>query len=1215
MKKSLFATSLVTLPVLLLSLCALVRDNPLDPEGINYVPPAVTLESVNGSAIDIDTIHFDTASIVVVGNRAESRFQAKIDSGAWSGWQTAGRFSFELLTEGKHTVSIQTKYEGGDSIIEASVVFTVQIAGYKPFYITATDTTITTDTGKSVTIIASPEGRKPITRRWMKGTAGVDSATTDTFLIAHVTFADSGSYTCIAANEWGKDTSRIFHLKIVHATVPTFAVTYYGNSNTSGSVPTDANTYASGSTVTVKANTGALVRTGYIFAGWNTAAAGTGSSYAGSDPLIMGTVNVILFAKWTQNPTYTVTYDGNGNTAGSAPTDANAYEQGTTVTVKANSGALAKTGYTFAGWNTLAAGSGTSYAGSDPLTIGTANITLYAKWTQNPTYTVTYIGNGNTAGSAPNDVNVYEQGATVIVKANTGALVRTGYTFTGWNTAAAGTGISYAGSDPLAMGTANVTLFAKWTQNATFSVTYNGNGNTTGAVPVDANAYEQGATVTAKANTGNIVRTGYTFARWNTLADGTGTSYAAGEPLTMGTANVTLYAQWTLIPTYTVTYTGNGNTGGTVPTDANAYEQGATVAAKANTGSLVKTGYTFAGWNTNAGGTGTAYAGSDPLTMGTASVTLYAKWTQNATFSVTYSGNGNTAGTAPTDANVYEQGAMVTVKAITGSLVKTGYTFAGWNTNAGGTGTSYAGSDPLTMGTANVTLYAKWTQNAMFSVTYSGNGNSAGTIPTDATTYEQGASVTVKANTGSLVRTGYSFAGWNTAAGGAGTPYTAGATFTIGSADVTLYAQWTIISTYTVTYTGNGSTGGTVPTDPNAYTQSATVTVLGNIGNLVKTGFTFAGWNTAADGTGITRVTGETFTINAGNVTLFAKWTPVYSVTYTGNGSTSGTVPVDPNNYTNGYTVTVLENTGSLAKTGFAFDGWNTNAAGSGTSRPTGSTFAIGSVNVVLYAKWIATYTVTFDGQGATTNASPTTKVVIPPAPNVGTFPTPPLKTGYIFDGWYTGVNGTGSPFNTSTPVNANITVYAKWVIRDPDGNEYTAVTIGTQTWMVENLKTTKLNDGTAITNGTDPSQWNAGTTPLYCWLGHDESAKPTYGALYNWVAVNTGKLAPVGWHVPTATDWHTLATYLGGDPIAGGKLKEQGTEHWMAPNTTTTENGFKALPGGMYMAGSWEMSTVSGLYWGSTLSSGRLLYYNETYLNEFTCSTNHGYSVRLIKD
>jgi len=123
--------------------------------------------------------------------------------------------------------------------------------------------------------------------------------------------------------------------------------------------------------------------------------------------------------------------------------------------------------------------------------------------------------------------------------------------------------------------------------------------------------------------------------------------------------------------------------------------------------------------------------------------------------------------------------------------------------------------------------------------------------------------------------------------------------------------------------------------------------------------------------------------------------------------------------------------------------------------------------------------------------------------------------------------------------------------VTDIDGNVYDTVKIGTQIWIIENLKTTKYNDGTSIPMVTDSAAWINLTTPGYCWHKNTSASyKNTYGALYNWYAVNTGKLAPKGWHVPSDAEWTTLITYLGGDSIAGGKMKETGMSHWFSPNT-----------------------------------------------------------------
>jgi len=158
--------------------------------------------------------------------------------------------------------------------------------------------------------------------------------------------------------------------------------------------------------------------------------------------------------------------------------------------------------------------------------------------------------------------------------------------------------------------------------------------------------------------------------------------------------------------------------------------------------------------------------------------------------------------------------------------------------------------------------------------------------------------------------------------------------------------------------------------------------------------------------------------------------------------------------------------------------------------------------------------------------------------------------------------------------------------VSDKDGNIYKTVTIGIQTWMAENLKTTKYNDGTAIPLITDNTAWKNLTTPSYCWYKNDESTyKNSYGALYNWYSVNSGNLCPSGWHAPSDNEWSILTSYLGGEFIAGGKLKETGTSHWLSPNTGATNDiGFSALPGGIRAeAGTFSYLGFYGHWWSTT--------------------------------
>ena len=194
----------------------------------------------------------------------------------------------------------------------------------------------------------------------------------------------------------------------------------------------------------------------------------------------------------------------------------------------------------------------------------------------------------------------------------------------------------------------------------------------------------------------------------------------------------------------------------------------------------------------------------------------------------------------------------------------------------------------------------------------------------------------------------------------------------------------------------------------------------------------------------------------------------------------------------------------------------------------------------------------------------------------------------------------------------------------DQDGNVYKTVTIGTQTWMAENLRTTKYNDGTAIPTVTDNDEWGDLTDGAFC--NYNDTANidyiATYGRLYNWYTVNTGKLAPIGWHVPTDAEWTTLSDYLGGLSITAGKLKEAGTTHWYSPNTgATNETGFTALPGGSRSSNGTFGNIGNYGYWWSTTeynatySLHRSMSYNYNNVSGYSYKKVLGFSVRCVKD
>jgi uncharacterized protein (TIGR02145 family) len=212
---------------------------------------------------------------------------------------------------------------------------------------------------------------------------------------------------------------------------------------------------------------------------------------------------------------------------------------------------------------------------------------------------------------------------------------------------------------------------------------------------------------------------------------------------------------------------------------------------------------------------------------------------------------------------------------------------------------------------------------------------------------------------------------------------------------------------------------------------------------------------------------------------------------------------------------------------------------------------------------------------------------------------------------------------------NSEGTVYGEEInflatgVIDTDGNKYKTIKIGNQLWMAENLRVAHFKNGTIIPLVTDNTAWNALTTPGYCWYNNDEATnKATYGALYNWYTVNTGNLCPTGWHVPTDAEWTTLTTYLGGESVAGGKLKETGIAHWASPNTgATNETGFTALPGGGRSTnGPCYDVGYSSVWWSSTAYSTTSAWswavgYFDTNVYRGDYNKQGGFSVRCLRD
>ena len=551
---------------------------------------------------------------------------------------------------------------------------------------------------------------------------------------------------------------------------------------------------------------------------------------------------------------YIVSFDSKGG----SEVDSQTVAEGGTVIRPANP---TRSGYGFVRWcsdETL----DFEYYFDTPVT---EDITLYAQW-NNITYEVTFDSKG---GSAVGTATVGE-GGTVIRPADP---TRDGYAFDDWyDDSSLSTIYDF---DTLVMG--DITLFANWTGN-TYTVTFDKNGGDTEANPTTRTVTVPATTISALPSA--PTRTGYTFFSWNTQADGDGDIFKANTPVT---ENITVYAKWTALYT-TITFNANSGTGAMTKQTIQA---NTTAALTAN--AFTRTGYTFAGWAASAVGPAVYTDGGNyAAAASTASVTLYAVWTQNA-YTVVFNENGGT-GVMAEQNFAYGTSQHLTTNVFT----KTGYTFAGWATTPSGDKLYNDGQEVNNLATSGtVNLYAVWTANNL-TISYA-SGGGTGSAPTSPTSATYGNSVTIPANT--YTKTGYTFAGWEVSGSGSkpGT-YSAGTIKSVGelstaidsgNAAITLTATWTQ-DTYTVTFNKNTDGGGT---DASPKTRTATYgnTVALPDTNPTWTGYTFDSWNTEADGSGNSF---NTSTPVNGNITVYAKWKKNLTITIT-SGPAQPATPIN----------------------------------------------------------------------------------------------------------------------------------------------------------------------------------------------------------------------------------------------------------------------------------------------------------------------------------
>lgn len=816
--------------------------------------------------------------------------------------------------------------------------------------------------------------------------------TAPTVEIAKDYYTFDGWYKDAAYTEaWNFDTDKVVGNTVLHAKWKPISYDIAYELNGGNNHSSNPATY----TVETAVNLEAPTRAGYAFAGWNTAADGSGSVVT---EIPVGSYGAkTLYALWTAlEQTYEIHHMLQG-------LDGVTYELIETVTATAKTGETVTIGVEQSKAYTDFTYDANLTTESSGIIPGEGTLCLKLYYSRN-NYNVTFVA-GN--GTDPVVVSTIYQGKVTEPEKPT----REGYDFTGWYVITDSSRLWDFANDIV---TEETELRAGW-EAKEYNVVFDLQAGSGGDSNVKAYYDRTLESIAVPA------RNGYQFLGYFDAdgkqyynADGSGAVAWDKAELPEGVEYFTLYAKWQA-NNYEVIFDANGGTG-TMNKQSFVYD--AEQALQAN--SFTRTGYTFAGWATAANAETAEYAdvaAVKNLTVGEAA-TLYAVWTP-VTYSVIFDGNGADGGSMEAQGIFYDKETGLNANAYT----KTGYHFVGWATAANAEVVYADAASVKNLSTGDtVTLYAVWEANT-YNVAFYANGGE-GTMENQALTYDDAAKAL---NTNAYSRIGYRFAGWATDSTATNAEYTDGQKvqnlISEHKETLTLYAVWQANS-YTVKFDGNGAGSGSMEAQTFSYDEEKALTKNG----FVRGGYTFMGWATDSQAASWVYTDGQMvenlLSEHQGEMTLYAAWqVNQYTVHFDSNQGSGSTIPTTAGDIQ----VTYDSTYGSLpevTREGYTFNGWFTAASG-GTQVKFTDKVAITEAQT-LYAQWTPnTYTVTYGAEDGQFADGTTDKQIQQNFDSKYTLPENPTREGYTFIGWF--IDGTEVTSATDMTKVQNHTLYAQW--------------------------------------------------------------------------------------------------------------------------------------------------------------------------------------------